>query len=195
MPEIEGELKLCKNGYHLCRSDDLLDWLGSTIYKAEYDGKIVEGKDKVVVLKCRLTKQCENWTEESARLFACWCLRNTPLADGRRVWALLTDITREAVEVSERYARGEANEKELEAARAAAGAAAWAAAWAAAETSAWAAAREAAWAAARAAAETSAWDAVRAAARDAAWTSAWAAAREAQTKELLRLIEGGKDEK
>src|ERR1035437_7061317 len=78
------------------------------------------------------------------RLFACWCVRNTPLADGRKVWDLLTDPrSRNAVEVAERFADGAATDAEL----AAAGDAARAAAVAAAGTAAWDAARAAAGAA------------------------------------------------
>ena len=48
------------------------------------------------------------------RLFACWCVRNTPLADGRKVWDLLTDKrSQNAVEVSERFANGEATRADL----------------------------------------------------------------------------------
>ena len=55
------------------------------------------------------------------RLYACWCVRNTPLADGRKVWDLLTDPrSRAAVEVAERYAVGEATLAELNEARSAA---------------------------------------------------------------------------
>jgi hypothetical protein len=72
------------------------------------------------------------------RIFACRCVRETPLRDGRTVWDLLGDPrSRAAVEVAERFTRGEAPLQELAAAeaaaRAAAQAAAWAAAWAAAE--------------------------------------------------------------
>ena len=87
--------------------------------------------------------------DKKARLFACWCVRETPLADGRKVFDLLTDErSRNAVDVSMRFARDEANREELAAARAAAWAAAGdarAAAWAA-----WVAA-EAAWVSAEAA--------------------------------------------
>jgi len=52
------------------------------------------------------------------RLFATWCVRNTPLFDGRTTWDLLTDPrSRAAVEVAERFARGEATGDELTAAR------------------------------------------------------------------------------
>jgi hypothetical protein len=64
MDEIEGDLKLCENGYHLCREGDLLEWIGATIYEGEYQGEKKEGGDKIVVRKCRLLRKCENWTEE-----------------------------------------------------------------------------------------------------------------------------------
>jgi hypothetical protein len=107
---------------------------------------------------------------------ALWCLRAVEgheremrlyaVACARRVQHLMTDPRSiNAVDVAERYANGDATDKELEAARAAARAAAnaatRAATWAAAD-SAW----DAAWAAA---------DATRAATRAAAWAAAYAA--------------------
>ena len=41
MPVIKGDLEPCKNGYHLCRKQDLVHWLGEAIYEAEYDGELV----------------------------------------------------------------------------------------------------------------------------------------------------------
>ena len=62
------------------------------------------------------------------RLFACWCVRETPLKDGRKVWDLLTDErSRNAVVVAERFARGEATDEERSRAAAAAADAAYAA--------------------------------------------------------------------
>ena len=110
-------------------------------------------------------------TDKDLRLFACRCVRDTHLSDGRTVWDLLDDErSRNAVVVAERYANGEATTQELSSAWAAASAAAGyaardaardaasAAAWAAAGYAAWAAASAAAWAAARAAARAAAWD-------------------------------------
>jgi hypothetical protein len=189
MPEVKGELAICDNGYHLARPADLLQWLDDELYEAEYRGDRIDGDNKVVVRQARLLRRIEAWNPRTARLFACWCARNTPLLDGRTTWDLLTDErSRRAIEVAERYANGEASGEELAAAgdaardaardaawaaaRAAARAAAWDVAWAAA----WAAARDAAWAAARDAASASASAAARDAARDAAWDVAWAAA-------------------
>ena len=57
--------------------------------------------------------------KRTLRLFACACVRKTPLLDGGTVWDLLTDARlRGAVEVSERYARGQATEGERAAAAA-----------------------------------------------------------------------------
>jgi len=87
------------------------------------------------------------------RLFAVWC--------ARQVEHLMTDQrSKNALDVAERYANGDAMNAELNAARDAA--------WAAAE------AADAARAAARAAAWAAAW-AAKAAARDAALAAAWAA--------------------
>ena len=86
--------------------------------------------------------------ERQLRLLAVRFVRQTPLADGRRVQDLLTDQrSLDALTAAERFANGEISSEEL--------AAAWAAAW------------DAARAAARDAARDAAWDA----ARDAAWAA------------------------
>jgi hypothetical protein len=127
---------------------------------------------------------------------ALWCCRAEPQHD--REWRLMAvRFAREvqhlmhdprsiaALDVAERFARGEATETELAAARDAA----WdarAAAWDAASAAAWAAARAAAWDAASAAA----WDAASAAAGDAgdaAW-DARAAASAAQARIFLETV-------
>ncbi len=60
-------------------------------------------------------------SDRTLRLWACWCVRHTPLADERMVWDLLTDArSRAAIEVTERFANGEATEDERVAARVAA---------------------------------------------------------------------------
>ena len=101
--------------------------------------------------------------DSTLRKFACRCVRETPLLDGRKVWDLLADKrSRRAVEVAELHADGKASHEELEAAFADAATAAYAA------YAADAYAADAAYAAARARAARSAAYAARAAAADAA---------------------------
>lgn len=130
------------------------------------------------------------------RLFAVWC--------ARQVQHLITDPHGiAALDVSERYANGQATMAELKAA-------AWPAAWSAACSAADAAADAATWASADAAAWTAAWAAANAAADTAAWAAAdaaawsateedaaadaaacspeWAAARADQTAKFLRIV-------
>ena len=106
--------------------------------------------------------------DQTYRLYACRCVRDTPLADGRRVWDLLTDQrSRTAVEVAEKFANGNATQNEMAAARDAA----WDATWDTAGDTARAAAGAATWDTAGAAAGAATWAAARAAARAAAWAA------------------------
>ena len=57
--EVTGELVPCKNGLHLCRPGDLIEWLGPVIYTAEYDGEMIEHNDKIVVRKARLIERLD----------------------------------------------------------------------------------------------------------------------------------------
>ena len=131
--------------------------------------------------------------DRTLRMFAIWCVRTTPLSDGRKVGDLLTDPrSLAALEVAERYENGNATDDDLDAACAAAGDAAWAAARDVARDAARAAARDAARPAARPAALAAARDAARAAAwaaaGPAAGDAAWAAARAAQAHQLRKMI-------
>ena len=136
-----------------------------------------------------LLRKVKHDDPKAYRLFACWCVRNTPLMDGRTVWDLLADDrSKNAVIIAEKHANGEATDEEL----VSAGKTAWASAWAAAEGAAWDSARAAAWDSARAAwaaaraARAAAWDAD--AAGGAAWDAAWAAAGAAQAAKLREVF-------
>jgi hypothetical protein len=202
---LEGDLLPCCRGYHLCRAEDLLEWLTSAsyaVFEAEVHpaSELVEADQKVVARQARLVKRL-HWNARIARLFACDCAERALV-----VWEKygIPGDTRpqQAIAVARRYTEGRATQKELAAAHAAAGAArtaAWdvsAAARAAASAAAWAAAgvaQAAAWATAGDAAQAAAW----AAARAAAWATAghadgdaaWAAERAAQAERLLWYLE------
>ena len=117
MPRIDNIVP-CESGYHLCREGDLLQWLGPAIFEAEYRGEVIETDDKIVVSEARLIRRLDAWNERTARLFACDCAeRVAHLNDDPRV--------QNTIDVARRYANGEASDKELGAAWAAARAAAW----------------------------------------------------------------------
>ncbi len=146
--EVEGELVVCQNGLHLCRSTDLVYWLGPQIFIAESSGEILESDNKTVHRRARLVRRLDTWNEHAARLFAADCAeRVLHIFEQRRP----NDTRpREAINAARAFARGEIDNAARAAARAAAGAAAWAAAGDAAGD----AARAAAWAAAEAAERT-----------------------------------------
>ena len=127
MPELKPDkLEACRYGYHLCRHDDLIQWLGPVIFTAECRGERIDDMDKIVVQQARLILKLETWNDRTARLFACDC------AD--RALALIDKPdprSTESVRVARLYAIGKATKEQLAAARAAASDAAWAAAWAA----------------------------------------------------------------
>ncbi len=178
MPEVEGELVPCLNGYHVVSIEQLPMWLGERIFEVQTGEEIVHADDKSVTRTCRLTRECTGWNERTARLFVCDCAEHVlSLYEAK-----YTDDVRprQAIEIARRYAEGKATAEELAAARVAARDAVWAAARDA--------ARDAA-RAARGAALTAARDAAWAV-RDATW-AAWDAARSAEGEwqaERLRAI-------
>ena len=171
MPEIEGDLLPCENGYHLCRPQDLVQWFGEAIDEAEYKGDVVEDDNKVVVRKARLICRCENWNERTARLFAADCAEHVIHIFEREYPG--DKRPRQAIQATRDFANSKIT------------AAAWDAAWDAAR----AATGDAAWAAARAAA-AAAGDAAWAAVGDAAWDAARDAEREWQTAKLMEILQG-----
>jgi hypothetical protein len=172
MPEVEGPLEPCANGYHVVTLEQLPNWIGERIFEVEVGDEIVHADDKSVVRTCRLTRECTGWNERTARLFACDCAeRVLPLYEAHYD----DDSPRKAIEVARRYAEGTATREELAAAGDAARNAAWAATGDPTRAAAWAAARAAAWAATGDPTRNAAWAATGDPTRAAAWAAAWAA--------------------
>jgi hypothetical protein len=133
--------------------------------------------------------------EKEWRLFAVWC--------ARQVQHLMTDERSiNAIDISERFAHGNATQEELAAARDSASSAAWyvasSAAWYVARAAARAEAWDAAWdaasavasAAASAAARDEAWTVAIAAPSSAAWDSARAEEMASQKEQFLKIVNG-----
>jgi hypothetical protein len=137
------DIRPCHTGYHLCRRQDLVLWLGPCIWEVDAaDGAtIIECDDKVVTTGPVALARKLPWDDRIARLFACDCAERVvhlcgddPRGDDPR--------PRQAIDTARRYAEGEATDEELHIAAAAARAAAWDAARAAAWAAAWDAARK-----------------------------------------------------
>ena len=159
--EVEGDLALCKNGLHGCDGEaQLLEWIGPAIFEMEYAGERLDGDYKFCARRARLLRKLETWNDRTARLFACDCAERvlhifeTERPDDKR--------PRNAIDVSRRYADGQATKKELDATR------------------------DAVWAAARVAAMDAVWAAVWAA----AWDAASAAERQWQADRLAEYLRG-----
>ncbi|OMU48600.1 hypothetical protein AQ775_02005 [Burkholderia pseudomallei] len=117
------------------------------------------------------TLRCISGADRDLRLFAVWC--------ARQVEHLMQDqCSKDALNVAERFANGEATDEERAAARDAA------------RATARAAARDAAWATAWAAAWATAWAAAGATAWATAWDAAWGAALDAQKEMFERMCLG-----
>ena len=138
----------CYTGYHLCDgTEQLLGWLGESIWLAEAHGEIVDHEGtKVVCESARITRQLP-WDDRIARLFAADCAEHVlHLYEERHD----SPAPRRAIEVARASAEGNAAMEDLREAGAAAEAAARSAAGAATEAAA-GSATEATWVAAEAA--------------------------------------------
>ena len=130
MPKLEGELVPCEHGYHLCREQDLIHWIGPVLWRVETRGDCETAGDKVFVREARLLSRVEKWNEKTARLFAVDCAEAV-IGNFDGDPAPLTA----AIHAAREYAHGRISVSKLSAA--------WSAAWSAARSAADSAARSA----------------------------------------------------
>lgn len=167
MPHVSGVLIPCKNGYHLCRKQDLVLWCAPRLFVAEYKFKAVEHRDKLVVRRARLLYEVTTWNERTARRFACDCAERVLHIYEKQYPTNLA--CRKVIEVARLYSNGSATKDEMDAA------------WRAARDASWSAAGDAPRIAAISATRTAAcnaslgasWDAARKAARASVWNASW----------------------
>lgn len=121
MRDYKSKPMLCQRGYHWCEARHAVHHLHAECYLIEPRGETVRGDDKCVSQGARLLRRVETWNDRTARLFAADCAEAVVhfCGDDPRL--------RAAIETARRFARGEATQAELDAARAAASDA-WAAA-------------------------------------------------------------------
>jgi hypothetical protein len=119
--EISGRLKACSNGLHLCRVQDLPNWIryADEIYLAEHDGRMVVHDDetsqsKVVVRKARLVSRVA-FSDRVLREWAADCAEHSlPIFEQRYPD---DKRPRQAIEAARAYMRGEISLEALQAAR------------------------------------------------------------------------------
>lgn len=76
MPRTQGALELAHNGYHVCEDQQVLDWIGPSLYEAELDGDRIANDNLICVRRVRLLRRLA-WNETAARTFAAWCRRKS----------------------------------------------------------------------------------------------------------------------
>ncbi len=80
MPPIEGALVYQQIGYHCGDENQILEWLGPSIYEVEHEGELLEVPRAKVARRIRLLRKCSAWSDQAARTFAVECaLRVLPL--------------------------------------------------------------------------------------------------------------------
>lgn len=179
MPHLEGELIPYAHGYHVFTANDLIPWLGPTIWEVEVKGKTIREGSHTIVRQARLLRRLETWNERTARLFTIDCAEH--------VLHIFEDAfpnqkaPRKAIEVARRYANDRATDEERTAALAAARTAYWSAQ---APLTAAHAAGAASFAAVRGAARSGARDAARCGVQAAATERPW------QVEQLMKSLNG-----
>lgn len=111
MPRLGGALVPCVNGYHVCRADGLLPWIGVTLYTAETRGDTIEGKfgdetyTKIVARQARLLRPVHGWGEPLFLLLAADCIERVLYAFEQAY--PLDKHPHQAIETARAFARGE----------------------------------------------------------------------------------------
>jgi hypothetical protein len=105
MPEAEKLVECC-TGYHLCREQDLREWVREEIYLVEYAGERIDCNNKTVVQQARLTQKIENWNKDIMIQWASDCAEHVLHIFEKKYPD--DDRPRKAIEVVRNYAADDA---------------------------------------------------------------------------------------
>ncbi|MBF0628956.1 MAG: hypothetical protein HQL91_12130 [Magnetococcales bacterium] len=73
MLPVYGRLAPCVRGYHLCRAEDLVEWIGPVIWTAEGRGLSFLSPQYHIFQEARVIQCLDRWTPAMARGFAVVC--------------------------------------------------------------------------------------------------------------------------
>lgn len=115
LPTIDGDIVLCRKGYHACTINQLTYWINAHLFEVEFSGDIVIGTDKIAGSRMRFVRKIEGWNDCNARLYACWCAEKVlPFYEERHPTDKRLYNT---IEISRLFAHGKATPEELREAR------------------------------------------------------------------------------
>ena len=107
---IDSKLIWCKNGYHICRTSDLFDWVGPAIFEVEFDGEMVVERNTLICRKVRLIKQL-NWNKQIAHQLIIDIVEHIlPVYERRKPG---DNSARRSLELAQKYNQGLVAQEEL----------------------------------------------------------------------------------
>jgi hypothetical protein len=71
--EVEGDVQVCANGIHACRSSELPRWIDDELWRIELDSIEQERDGLLVARRGRLVDRIDGWNAETSRELARTC--------------------------------------------------------------------------------------------------------------------------
>lgn len=71
--EVEGELKLCTNGFHVATKENLSHWILEHLYEVEVGDEYIATDEKICARRAKLTRKLEGWNLTTQALYATDC--------------------------------------------------------------------------------------------------------------------------
>ena len=71
MPKIDQPLVFCSRGYHILTFNQLIYWLGSTIWEVEIKKPVLKDETKCLTQQARVIRQVTAWNEKNSKVICC----------------------------------------------------------------------------------------------------------------------------